>query len=236
MSRVLLIDDDTEVLAVNQKYFMKEGYEVKTATSAASGIEVLKAFQADCIVLDVMMPGIDGFKAYEKIKTLTMAPVIFLTGRASEDDKINGLLLGANDYIIKPYSLRELSARIQVQIRRSQGSISDANKISYPPLLLDLAIHKAFYNEEEIPLSNREYELLYLLVFRPNETVTYKDIGSSMWGLYSETDRRTIMVTASRLRKKFDNYVGLSEFIETVWSKGYKFVVNSRRIKYECKT
>jgi len=236
MSRVLLIDDDTEVLAVNQKYFMKEGYEVKTATSAASGIEVLKAFQADCIVLDVMMPGIDGFKAYEKIKTLTMAPVIFLTGRASEDDKINGLLLGANDYIIKPYSLRELSARIQVQIRRSQGSISDATKISYPPLLLDLAIHKAFYNEEEIPLSNREYELLYLLVFRPNETVTYKDIGSSMWGLYSETDRRTIMVTASRLRKKFDNYVGLSEFIETVWSKGYKFVVNSRRIKYECKT
>jgi len=235
MPRVLLIDDDKDVLAVNEKYFTKEGYVVKVATSATSGIEVLKTFPADCIILDVMMPGINGFNAYEKIKTVTRAPVIFLTGRSSEDDKINGLLLGANDYIIKPYSLRELSARIQVQIRRSQGSISDATKISYPPLLLDLVTHKVFCNEEEIPLSNREYELLYLLVFKPNETVTYKDIGKSMWGVYSETDRRTIMVTASRLRKKFDNYVGLSGFIETVWSKGYKFVV-MRRIKYDCKT
>lgn len=225
MSKLLLIDDDIEVLAVNKKYFTKEGYEVKVATGAAAGIKVLTEFQADCIVLDVMMNGIDGFMACKKIKTLTKAPIIFLTGRSGENDKVKGLLLGAEDYIIKPYSLRELSARIQVQIRRSHGPVSDATTISYPPLLLNLPKHKAFYNSEEILLSNREYELLYLLATKPNETITFEDIGNSMWGKYCDTDRRTIMVTASRLRKKLDDYIGLSEFIETVWSKGYKLVV-----------
>lgn len=225
MSKLLLIDDDTEVLAVNTKYFFKEGYDVKVATNAATGLKVLEDYQADCIILDVMMPGMDGLMACKKIKKLTKTPVIFLTGRSSEDDKINGLLLGADDYMIKPYSLRELSARIQVQIRRSLGSISNATTISYPPLLLNLAKHKAFYNNEEILLSNREYELLYLLVSKPNDTITFEDIGSSMWGTYSDTDRRTIMVIASRLRKKLEEYVGLSELVETVWSKGYKFIV-----------
>lgn len=225
MQKLLLIDDDTEVLIINKKYFTKEGYDVKLATSAASGIKALEEFPADCIVLDVMMPGIDGFKACKKIKTISKAPVIFLTGRSLEDDKIKGLLLGADDYIIKPYSLRELSARIQVQIRRTLGFISSANIISYPPLQLNLTKHKAFYNNDEILLSNREYELLYLLIIRPNEIVTFEDIGNSVWGTYSDADRRTIMVTASRLRKKMDEYIGLTEMIETVWSKGYKFTI-----------
>lgn len=223
MSKLLLIDDDTEVLAVNKRYFLKEGYEVKAVINAMNGIQMLKEFKADCILLDVMLPGINGFDACKQIRTITNAPIIFLTGRTSEDDKINGLLLGADDYVIKPYSLRELSARIQVQIRRHAGNTSTSTTISYPPLLLNLGTHKAFYNEEEIPLSNREYELLYHLVSHPNETITFEEIGEAIWGTYTDNDRRTIMVTASRLRKKFESFIGLSEIIETVWSKGYKF-------------
>ena len=137
-------------------------------------------------------------------------------------------MLGADDYVVKPYSLRELSARIQVQIRRHNESASNSKTIlSYPPLKLDLAKHKAFYNDQEILLSNREYELLYLLVSNPNQVMTFEDIGNSIFECYTESDRRTIMVTASRLRKKFESYVGLSDIIETVWSKGYLFRIKN---------
>ena len=118
MPKLLLIDDDKEVLKINAKYFIQDGYTVKAATNARTAYKLLKDYTPDCIVLDVMMPGIDGFKACTELKKLCQAPVIFLTGRDSEDDKVQGLLLGADDYMIKPYSLRELSARIQVLIRR----------------------------------------------------------------------------------------------------------------------
>ena len=120
MPKLLLIDDDKEVLKINAKYFIQDGYTVKAATNARTAYKLLKDYTPDCIVLDVMMPGIDGFKACTELKKLCQAPVIFLTGRDSEDDKVQGLLLGADDYMIKPYSLRELSARIQVLIRRYQ--------------------------------------------------------------------------------------------------------------------
>lgn len=226
MPNLLLIDDDKEVLSINMRYLIKEGYHVKAATNALSGIKILKEYKPDCIVLDVMMPGVDGFVACKKFKSLTKAPIIFLTGCSFEEDKIKGLLLGADDYIVKPYSLRELSARIQVQIRRSLQTAADKTSISYPPLYLDIVKHKAYHNSDEIYLSNREYELLYLLASRPNEIITFDDIGKTFWGECSEADRRTIMVTASRLRKKLEDYIGMAELIETVWSRGYKFVAN----------
>lgn len=190
MPKLLLIDDDKEVLLVNKKYFIKEGYEVKAAINGTNGIKLLKEFQADCIILDVMMPDMDGFETCKRIKAITKAPIIFLTGRSFEDDKVKGLLMGAEDYIVKPFSLRELSARIQVQLRRVIQTSIDNAIIAYPPLLLNLGKHKAFYNEEEIPLSNREYELLHLLVSQANKTITFEDIGKIMWGTYSDSDRQ----------------------------------------------
>lgn len=221
MEKLLLVDDDKDILMINKQYLTREGYEVRAVLNASSALSILKTYPADCIVLDVLMPGMNGFKLCEKIKDLTKAPFIFLTGCSTEDEKIRGLLLGANDYILKPYSMRELSARIKVQIRRYKGEQSSSTVLSLLPLKLDLVAHKAFYNEDEILLSNREYELLYLLASHPNETITFAQIGQYMWGSYTDTDRRTIMVTASRLRKKFESYVGLNELIETVWSKGY---------------
>ncbi len=224
MAKLMLIDDDKEVLTINGKYFRKKGYEVFTYVSALQAINALKKTQPDCIVLDVMLPELDGFHALPKIRKATKAPVIFLTGRTEENDKINGLLLGADDYMVKPYSLRELEARIMVQLRKNNLS-SSKNHLEFSPLSIDVTSHKVFYNEtEEIILSNREYEFLYLLATHPRETLTFSAIGESLWGTYSDSDRRTIMVIASRLRKRICSYSGLENIIETVWSQGYKFI------------
>ncbi|MDD5937145.1 MAG: response regulator transcription factor [Clostridiales bacterium] len=224
MHTVLLIDDDFEVLELNAKFLKNKGYQVVLAPNAEAGRKAIKKKQIDCIVLDVMMPKIDGFTACKEFRKLVDVPIIFLTGRTSEEDKVKGLLLGADDYIVKPYSLNELAVRILVNIRRYKALNQSATKVSYPPLSIDLTLHKAYFEEEEIPLSNREFELLFFLVNHKNQAVTFQEIGEKLWGSYSEVDRRSIMVNASRLRKKLDGYPGLSNMIETVWSKGYKFV------------
>lgn len=224
MAKLMLVDDDKEVLQLNYKYFTKKGYDVSAQISAVSALKEIPVFQPDCIVLDVMLPKLSGFEAFPKIRKLTAAPVIFLTGRTEENDRINGLLLGADDYMIKPYSLRELEVRIMVQLRKNNIS-NTKNHLEFPPLSIDITSHKVFYNEnEEIILSNREYEFLYLLVTHPRETLTFSFIGETLWGTYSDSDRRTIMVIASRLRKKICSYSGLENIIETVWSQGYQFI------------
>ncbi len=226
MTKLMLVDDDTEVLAINQKYFENKGYQVFTMNNALDAIKNIPTILPDCIVMDIMMPKVSGFHAFPKIRELTDAPVIFLTGCTDEDHKINGLLLGGDDYMVKPYSLRELEVRIMVQLRKQQNT-DNKNILSFPPLTIHTTTHNVYYNEsEEIILSNKEYSFLALLASKPNTPWTFQEIGENLWGTYSDSDRRTIMVIASRLRKKLADYDGLQEYIETVWSKGYKFSPN----------
>lgn len=222
---ILLVDDDREILELNKKFLEKQNCNVKTAISASLGLAVLNKWDADCIVLDVMMPKVNGFSACKKYRSITNTPIIFLTGRTSEEDKIKGFGLGADDYLEKPYSLRELHVRILANIRRYQ-SYNTPSEMIFACLSMDVAAHKAFCGEEEILLSNREYELLYLLVCNNNETVTFEDIGIAMFGIYSEKDRRSVMVHMSRLRKRLESYPDIAAMIQTVWSKGYKFVTD----------
>lgn len=223
MFRLLFIDDDESLLQVNERYFSRAGYEVQVATSATGYQEILDAFKPDCIILDVMMPNVNGFQLGRLIRSTSDVPIIYLTGRSDDESLITGLGLGANDYVKKPYSYKELEARIKVQLRVNVSAPVNKGMLSYPPLKVDYVNHQVFHLDEEIHLSNREYELLYLLVSRPNETVTYQDVGMKLWGYYSESDRQTIMVTTSRLRKKLESYPKLANRIESVWSKGYKF-------------
>ena len=222
MPKLLLVDDDQDVLRVNQKYFTKEGYQVIGASNVGSALQVLRDYPVDCVVLDVLMPGMDGFEASKRIRKMTDAPFIFLTGCSSEEDRVKGFLLGANDYVVKPYSLRELSARIKVQIRGYHKEKSLQSELIIPPLKLDLIGHKAYVGDEELLLSNREYELIHLLALHVEEVVTFEQIGNAIWGCYSEGDRKTIMVMASRLRKKIEGTLGFNNILETVWSKGYQ--------------
>ena len=232
MYKILFIDDDKDVLNINYKYFQQEGWQVFSASSAKEGYQFIKKHNPDCIILDVMMPEVNGFSACKTFRNITNVPIIFLTGRISEDDKVQGFLLGADDYVTKPYSLRELAARIIANIKRHQavsalsGQSVNNFVLHFPPLSIDINAHKAFYNDEEIPLSNREFELLLFLAKHNNEPVAFEVIGNQLWGSYSDNDRRAIMVNTSRLRKKLAQYNGLENIIETVWSKGYKFTYN----------
>lgn len=227
MTKLLLIDDDTEVLEINQKYLSAEGFSVQTAANPIQGIEYARRLKPDCILLDVMMPQMNGFDVCAEIRKFSSVPIIFLTGKDSEDDKINGLVTGGDDYIVKPYSLRELKARIDVLMRRSQKvrPQQDTNLLTFRNLTVDKLAHKAFYKGEDLQLANREYEVLLYLVTHPNQEVTFEELGSALFGTYQESDRRSVMVNVSRLRKKMTLDFELENMIETVWSKGYKFIV-----------
>lgn len=227
MIKLLLIDDDTEVLSINQKYLSKEGYKVYTSDNAIQGIQYAKLIQPDCILLDIMMPQMNGYEVCKNIRKFSSVPIIFLTGKDSEDDKVEGLMTGGDDYIVKPYSLRELKARIDVLLRRLNYTKiqTDNNLLVFGNLTIDKIAHKAVYKGTDLQLANREYEVLLFFATHPNIEITFEEIGTALFGTYQESDRRSIMVNVSRLRKKMTVDFELENMIETVWSKGYKFIV-----------
>lgn len=230
MSTLLFVDDDQDILQINAKYFSNKSYEVHTANTLKACLSLINSnLKFDCIILDVMMPDMDGFTLGQKIRQKNNTPIIFLSGKTTVEDKIKGFSLGAEDYLTKPYSLAELEARIMVQVRRGAPQ-PDETVIVHPPLSINYLEHKAYYNDEEIHLTNREYELLYLFFTNPNEVIDYEMIGNHMWGYYSDADKRTIMVTVSRLRKKLDNFPNVTNMFESVWSKGYKFIPRSEKL------
>jgi len=221
MYKLLLIDDDYEMLDITSASFREKGYAVYAMTSGKSAAAFIRKNEPDCVILDVMMPGIDGFKVCEKIRKVSSVPIIFLTGRVSEEDKVDGLLMGADDYIEKPFSFRELEARVQVSIRRMHTAAP--GKLLFPPLEIDIEGHRALCDGDDLHLTAQEYDLLYYFATSGKETITYEDIGVRVWGSYREMDRRSIMVMVSRLRKKLASNPVTARMIETVWTEGYRF-------------
>lgn len=226
MATILLVDDDKEVLLLNKKYLMGEGFTVLATNEPLKGIEFVKKQPIDCIILDVMMPGLDGFSVCKKIREFSQTPIIFLTGRVSEEDKLNGLMNGGDDYILKPYSLKELTARIHVILRRlsPQTVTINQNQITHGDLVIDKLEHKALFKGIDLGLANREYEVMLYLANHPNKEITFEELGNELFGCYTENDRRLVMVNVSRLRKKMSIDPELEKMLETVWSKGYRFV------------
>lgn len=225
MAEILLIDDDREVLEINRKYLTGEGFTVYTADSPKKGIAYAKKLSPDCILLDVMLPEMDGYEVCRRIRSFSAVPVLFLTGRGTEDDKIDGLTSGGDDYIVKPYSLRELKARIDVILRRMNQlhAASESHILTFGSLSIDKVAHKAFFQGTDLNLANREYEVLLYLAEHPDREVTFEELGTALFGSYQENDRRSVMVNVSRLRKRFEGNHELENRIETVWSRGYRF-------------
>ena len=222
MSSLLLIDDDLEMLEITSDNFRDKGYTVYTANSAGKGLKLMRETEPDCILLDVMMPGHDGFETCRQIRRNSNVPIIFLTGRISEDDKVAGLLLGADDYVEKPFGFRELEARVQAAIRRSV-SVETPGTLSFPPLEIVLAERKAYCAGKDLNLTAREYSLLHMMAVSDGKIITYEEIGKQIWGIYREEDRGAVMVNMSRLRKKMESNPVTARMIETIWATGYKF-------------
>ncbi len=228
MATLLFIDDDREVLVSNKKYFSEKGFNIFVASNPFDGINFAKKVHPDCILLDVMMPEMNGIEVCNEIRTFSSVPIIFVTGKGDEEDKIEGLISGADDYIVKPYSLRELEARINVHIKRTKQmkATIQANKnvLIFKDLKIDKLEHKAYYKDEDLCLANKEYMVLLHLASHPNEEVSFADLGQALFGIADDSDRRSVMVNVSRLRKKMAIDKSLEDMIETVWSKGYKFI------------
>ncbi len=219
--KILLVDDDTDILEINRAFLESEGYEVVTATNIAQTMEKVQLHNFDCIVLDVMLPDGSAFELPPRISVYSDAPIIFLTAREQVEDRIQGFKVGADDYITKPYSLPELSLRINAHIRRNMKS--EGFLMEFPPLKINIKTREVTLKDNPVHLTNREFDILRLLAETPNVIVPFARIYSHVWGDDSACDNHLVMVNISYLRKKMEKIAPEITFVKTEWGIGYSF-------------
>ena len=223
MAVILMIDDDREVLEINKKYLTGEGFDVSIASSAEQGIRLAKQCSPDCILLDVMMPDRNGYEVCHILRTFTSAPILFLTGKSSEDDKITGLTSGADDYIVKPFSLVELDARVRAHLRREARHNFEAQIKFVGDLTIDYSERCLFFNGKRVGLAKKEFDIVELLSQNPGQVFDKERIYEHIWGYDSEGDSSVVAEHIRRIRSKIAAYTDRM-YIETVWGCGYKWV------------
>ena len=224
--KILAVDDEDSIRELLELQLKRNGYETLTAADGQAALE--QAAQADLVLLDVMLPGIDGFEVCRRLKadpSTQAIPVIMLTAKSEEIDKVLGLELGADDYMVKPFSVRELLARIKAVLRRSQGSqLAAEQQLTIGPLVMDFSSYTARLGSERLMLTPKEYELLKLLVTNPGRAFMRDELLERVWGYEYYGDTRTVDVHIRHLRAKLAAVPELAEAIETVRGVGYRFV------------
>lgn len=223
--KILAVDDEDSIRELLELQLKRNGYETLTAADGQAAME--QAAQADLVLLDVMLPGIDGFEVCRRLKadpSTQAIPIIMLTAKAEEIDKVLGLELGADDYMVKPFSVRELLARIKAVLRRSQVSQPAAEQqLTIGPLVMDFSSYTARIGTERLMLTPKEYELLKLLVTNPGRAFMRDELLERVWGYEYYGDTRTVDVHIRHLRAKLAAVPELAEAIETVRGVGYRF-------------
>lgn len=230
-ARILVIDDEQEILEMIQIVLNKEGFhQVETALNGLEGIRIGKSFQPNIIVLDVMMPGLDGFEVCQKLREFTNVPIFFLTARNTDLDKLHGFSMGADDYITKPFHPLELVARMKAQLRRNmshlffQPNLQQEKVHEWKNLRINETSGQLFINGKEVPCPAMEFKLLVFLVSNPNRIFSKKQIYEQVWGEESLGDDHTVMVHIRRLREKIEESASKPRLLVTVRGLGYKFV------------
>lgn len=229
MVKILIVDDEKKLVDLIQGYLEKEGYTVLTAFDGPSALEIARTSNPELVVLDLMLPGLDGLEVCRQLRQFSDAYVIMLTARAEEIDKIVGLSVGADDYLTKPFSPRELVARVKAMLRRPRtGGTSAVETDVTPPLLqvgdltIDEAQHEVTRNGAVIALTTREFALLALLASHPGRVFTRSQLLEQVWG-QDYYDDHIIEVHIANLRKKLGEDSNQSSYIETVRGLGYRF-------------
>ncbi|MCC0632548.1 response regulator transcription factor [Clostridioides sp. ZZV15-6388] len=227
MSKILIVDDERELVALLEKKLKSKGHEVLIAYNGNDGIELAKK-QPDLIILDIMMPGADGFEVCSTIRDDVVCPIIFLSAKQSETDKIKGLTLGGDDYIVKPFGLRELMARIEANLRREKRSqyINTENKrpkMYFGKLCLDIQERAVKIDGEDVHLTKREYDIVELLALHAGQVFSREQIYEKVWGYDSEGEDSTVVERVKKIRAKFSVVTPKIEYISTVWGIGYKW-------------
>ncbi|WP_010496017.1 response regulator [Paenibacillus elgii] len=223
MEKILIADDERDILTFMEDALTDEGYAVLTASGGEEVFALLKE-QPDLILLDVMMPGLDGWEVCRSIRPLVTCPILFLSARGSETDRIQGLMVGGDDYLVKPFSIRELKARVQAHLRRERRSETRASRsiLHFGELMLDLDAYQLHYRNRSIPLTAREFEIVQLLMMHPNQVLSRDRIYEKVWGLEAEGDSATVTEHIKKIRSKLAEADPHTEYIATVWGVGYK--------------
>ncbi len=223
--RILLVDDDRDLLNLLYRC-MKEQYEIDLAWNGNQGLDFLKRKKYSLILLDVMLPGMDGFSVLKKIRESDTIPVILLTAKDASDDKVNGFYTGADDYITKPFDIRELLARVDSQIRRNtvfnQGRFNTEG-LKYPSIAINPESRAVRTANGEVLLTGKEFDVLYFLASSPGQVYTKKQIYKAVWQEEYVYDDDNIMAVISRIRKKIETNPAAPRFISTIRGVGYRF-------------
>ena len=226
--KILIVDDDMHIAELVSLYVEKEGFETKEVHDGREAIQMVSAFQPDLILLDLMLPGIDGYQVCREIRAKSGLPIIMLSAKGEIFDKVLGLELGADDYIMKPFDSKELVARVKAVLRRYQpsrpdSSISDIKCVEYPDLTINQTNYSVLYYGKPVDMPPKELELLYFLASSPNQVFTREQLLDHIWGYEYIGDTRTVDVHVKRLREKIKDHPSWS--LATVWGIGYKFEV-----------
>lgn len=224
MIKVLLIDDDKKHSELLQAYFKRYGINLICAFDAVEGFKKLAREEPDLLLLDVMLPGKDGFEICREVRKSSNIPVIMLTARGDVIDRVSGLELGADDYVGKPFEPRELVARVQAILRRSEAAGPSVGKLSFEGLTIDMETRSVFVDGSAVELTSMEFELLSILARRHGRKLSRDDILSELRGIDAAILTRSVDIMISRLRQKLGDSVKPARFIQTIWGRGYSFV------------
>ena len=229
--RILIVDDDANIAELISLYLMKECYETMIVGDGEEALRVFPSFRPNLILLDLMLPGKDGFQVCRELRATSQVPIIMLSAKGEIFDKVLGLELGADDYMIKPFDSKELVARVKAVLRRYQPAASAAPDtrgqqgefVEYPDLIVNLTNYSVLYKGHSVEMPPKELELLYFLASSPNQVFTREQLLDHIWGYEYAGDTRTVDVHIKRLREKIKDSSSWS--ISTVWGIGYKFEV-----------
>ena len=227
-TKLLIVDDDANICELLRLYLENEGYQVKTAGDGAEGIHAFKIYEPDLVLLDIMLPKKDGWQVCREIREMSSKPVIMITAKGEVFDKVLGLELGADDFVVKPFDMKELSARIKAVLRRYDAHVmgTDSEMVRFENIEISLQKYELKLNGKAVDIPPKELELLYFLASNCNRVFTRDQLLDKVWGFDYLGDSRTVDVHVKRLREKLE---GVSDkwLLKTVWGVGYKFEVTT---------
>ena len=226
MSRILIVEDELDLANIIKDYLEKELYEVEICTEGDKAIEIFDKFKPSLVILDLMLPGMNGYEICQNIRIKSTIPILILSAKIDEFDKVKGLNLGADDYITKPFRPRELLARVNAQLRRSQVfNKENLEIIDIENIRIYTKEYKVEKNGRDLDLSRNEFELLIFLSKNPRQVFSREQLYERIWGFDSYGDLNTVTVTINRLRQKIEDNPKNPKYILTVWGVGYKFEI-----------
>jgi len=229
VAKILVVDDEPKILKVVEHTLRREGYEIFTAADGEEAVEMAERLKPDLIVLDLMLPKLNGFEVCRKIKSRQDVPIIILSARGDEVDKIMGFTLGVDDYQTKPFSPAELALRVKAVLRRSVSSADsrqDKDVLVFDGLEVNRKTREVKSHGRPVELTAKEFELLWLLASHPNQVFSRDQLLERIWDISFFGDENTVTVHVRRLREKIEKDPGQPGFVKTVWGVGYKFEVS----------